>query len=114
MTLADLTENIMAGIWKVGENFIRRTVKTVVTSIQHLKPILIVFDPTIFGEQEVHIIAVDTVNFITEEFRLNPSTKWFDYKSNSSGLKYQFAMAIRRVSCLHLAAFILLNNSTTC
>jgi hypothetical protein len=31
-----------------------------------------------------------------DEFRLNPSSKWFDHKSNGAGLKYEVAMALRR------------------
>jgi len=40
-----------------------------------------------FRDEEVHIISVDGVNFITQEFGLEPDPKWFDHKSLSSGLK---------------------------
>jgi hypothetical protein len=50
---------------------------------------LIKFDVDEFGA-EVHVVTVDTVNFIIDEPRKNPSGKWFDKKSHSAGmcLKY--------------------------
>lgn len=39
--------------------------------------------------------TVDGVNFITEEFRMGPHGKWYDPKSKSSGLKYEFAVSVR-------------------
>ena len=36
-----------------------------------------------------------TLSPLLDEFRLNPSSKWFDFKKNSAGLKYEFAMALR-------------------
>ena len=33
---------------------------------------------------------------ITQDFRTDPSTKWYDFKSHSSGLKYEYAMSIRK------------------
>ena len=62
--------------------------------IQSLKEKKIVFDG--FADDEVHWITVDTVNFQTQEFRLDPSSDWFDFKSHGSGLKYELACAIRR------------------
>lgn len=49
-----------------------------------------------FHSEEVHIISVDGVNFSTQEFRLDPSSKWFDHKTKSAGLTYELALAIRR------------------
>ena len=48
-----------------------------------------------FDPKEIHWITADTVNFRTQEFRLQPLAGWFDYKSHSSGLKYEFACALR-------------------
>ena len=39
--------------------------------------------------------TVDCFTFIVQEFRLDPSTKWFDYKTHSCGLKYEFCLATR-------------------
>lgn len=50
-----------------------------------------------FEDDEVLIIlTVDGVNFITEEFWMDPHGKWFDHKSKSSGLKYEFAVSLRK------------------
>ena len=46
---------------------------------------LIKFDVDDFGG-EVHVVGVDTVNFIMQEDRKNPSKKWFDKKSHSAGI----------------------------
>ena len=42
------------------------------------------------------------MNFITEEFRLNPSTQHFDHKSHSCGLKYEFAISIWSNHCVSI------------
>ena len=39
--------------------------------------------------------SVDCATFMTHEFRLDPSAGWFDYKTHSSGLKYEFCLAVR-------------------
>ena len=46
---------------------------------------MITFDPDEFGD-EVHVVTVDCVNFIVQEPRSDPSTKWFDQKSHSAGM----------------------------
>ena len=62
--------------------------------IQFLKEKVIKFEG--FDAREVYWISVDTVTFVTEEFCLDPSSEWFDWKSHGSGLKYEFALALRR------------------
>lgn len=73
-------------------------VKDIGRKIQSFKERLIKFDPNLFDEDEINWVTVDCVNFTTLEFRQNPSTAWYDHKSNSSGLKYEFALPIRHVS----------------
>ena len=46
--------------------------------------VIIAFDSDEFGE-EVHVMSVDTVNFIVNEPRDDPGKKWFDKKSASAG-----------------------------
>lgn len=87
---------MLAGRWKYGEDYIRRAVRENAASIQSLKPRVIRFAG--FAEGEIHWVTVDGSNFDTEEFRLDPSTKWYNHKSHSSGVKYEFALAIQRVS----------------
>ena len=39
--------------------------------------------------------TVDCSSFMVQEFWLDPSTEWFDYKTHSCGLKYDFFLATR-------------------
>ena len=97
MLRTDDPEHVLAGRWGYGEDHIRSKVKEIGEKIQSFKVRLIKFDPNLFDDDEVHWITVDCVNFITQEFRQDPSTAWYDPKSNSSGLKYEFALSIRHV-----------------
>ena len=36
------------------------------------------------------------MNFVCEEFRCDPSSDWYNYKKNGAGVKYEFALALRR------------------
>ena len=88
------TEPVLSGRWDYCNDHIRKMTKVYVKMIQSLKEKKITFDG--FDPDEIHLISVDTVNFRTQEFRLDPSSDWFDVKSHSSGLKYEFACALRR------------------
>ena len=58
-------------------------------------------DKIVFGgfeEGEDFLFGIDTVHFNTNEFRLDPSSKWYNFKSNCAGLKYEIAMSIRRAA----------------
>ena len=39
--------------------------------------------------------TVDCTTFMVQEFRQDPSTSWFDYKTHSCGLKYETCLATR-------------------
>jgi hypothetical protein len=71
-TFLDDVEHVLAGRWKFGEDYIREEVKANAKRIQSLKSKVIRFDIEDFGRQEIHLITVDTVNFLAQEFRLNP------------------------------------------
>ena len=89
------TERVLSARWRYGDLMhIRNTVKDIAKKIASMEKDVIVFGG--FENDEVYIFGVDTVHFITQEFRLDPSSKWYDFKSHSSGLKYEFAMAISR------------------
>ena len=92
----DEVEHVLAGRWKYGEDYIRSVVQDNTRKIQSLKPKVILFAG--FDDQEIHVVSVDCSSYDTEEFRLEPSTKWYNHKSNSAGLKYEYAVALRRVS----------------
>jgi hypothetical protein len=44
---------------------------------------------------EVYICSVDGVHFGIQEPRKDPGAKWYDHKSNSAGLAYEIALAVR-------------------
>eukprot|EP00984_Skeletonema_dohrnii_P017462 scaffold7958_cov80-Skeletonema_dohrnii-CCMP3373.AAC.3 len=94
------TEHCMAGVWKYGEEFCRKKVREIADNIRSLFEDKITFDESMFDPDEVHWLTVDTVTYITQEFRGNPSTGWYDPKSKSSGLKYEFALPVRHNSCV--------------
>ncbi len=93
-------ESVLAGRWNYDESVCRDKCRETTRRIQSFRERLIVFDPSIFRPEEIHIITVDCVNFITQEFRLDPHTKWFDHKSHSSGLKYEFAISVWQSHCV--------------
>jgi len=100
-------EHVLAGRWGYSEEYIGPKLKEIGKRIQSFVSKVIVFDPNLFDEREIHIITVDTFNCTTEEMRQTPSTAFYDHKSNSCGLKYEAALPIRHVSA-HVE-YILLN-----
>ena len=72
ITLLDDVEHVLAGRWKFGEDYIREEVKANAKRIQSLKSNVIRFDIKDFGVHEIHLLSVDTVNFLAQEFRLDP------------------------------------------
>ena len=47
--------------------------------------------------------TVDCSTFMCFEMRLDPSTEWFDYKTHSAGLKYEFCLATREPKICHIS-----------
>lgn len=88
------TERVLSARWGYGDlQGMREKVKDYVMKIQSLEADMIKLDG--FDEKEPYLFGIDCVHMTTWEFRLDPSVKWYDFKSSSSGLKYEFAMAIR-------------------
>ncbi len=78
------TEHAMSGTWGFGcTKYIRNTLKEYAEKMASLVDIKIVFGG--FDEKEMIVFSVDSVHFTANEFRLDPSAKWFDFKSHSSG-----------------------------
>jgi hypothetical protein len=88
------TRPVLAGRWGSCEEYIGPKVKEYAKMIQSLKTKKIRFGE--FDPDEIYIITVDGVHFVTNEFRLDPSGKWYDHKRNCAGLTYEFAMSIRK------------------
>jgi hypothetical protein len=94
------TEKVLSGRWDYCEDHIRCKIKWYGSKLQALKEKKIVFGN--FNEDEIHWITVDTVNFGAEEFRGDPSTKYYNHKNNGVGFKYEFACALRRPDLVHI------------
>ena len=67
-------EHVLAGKWNFCEEHIGQKLKEYARMIQSLKDEKIVFDG--WEDDECHIVTADGVNFMTQEFRLDPSSKW--------------------------------------
>ncbi|KAL7499474.1 hypothetical protein ACHAWT_007755 [Skeletonema menzelii] len=93
-------EHCMSGLWGFGEEFCRKKVREIAENIRSFFEEKITLDISMFDPDEVHWLSVDTVTYITQEFRGTPSTKWYDPKSKSSGLKYEYAVPVRHNCCV--------------
>jgi hypothetical protein len=76
---------LLAGRWLRGERWLGPVLRKNGKMIQSLMHDKIKFK---FADSKyiTYLASYDTVNFKTTEFRLDPSNKWFDPKSHSSGL----------------------------
>jgi len=93
-------ETVLAGRWNYDESVCRDKCRKTTRRIESFRERLNVFDTSKFMPDQVHVISVDGVNFITQEFREDPGTKWFDHKSHSSSLKYEFALSLWEDHCV--------------
>jgi hypothetical protein len=88
------TERQLSGVWTFSDlQYIRDTVKSYTKLMASMEEDVIIFGG--FGE-EIHCFGIDGIHFTTTEFRLNPSSEWYNFKNGGAGLKYEFAMAIYR------------------
>ena len=88
----DDTEEVLAGRYGIAVKTVKQSCKVTVTMIQGLYQEKIKL--TVTGG-EILAFSVDGVNFSTFEFAKDPSSKYYDHKSNSAGVKYEIAIAIR-------------------
>ena len=86
----DDSEHVFAGRWRHHKDTLRKHTWETLQVLACVGDDLITFDPEEFGD-EVHIVTVDCVNFIVQEPRGDPSTKWFDQKSHSAGKFSQYS-----------------------
>ena len=93
-------ESVLVARWNYDESKCSDKCHKTTRRIDSFRERLIIFDTSKFTPDQVHIISVDGVNFITQEFRGDPGTKWFDHKSHSSGLKYEFALSLWENHCV--------------
>ena len=77
------TYPVLSGRWKFSEEFIMKSVADYESLIEVLSKKKIVFEL----KHDLKLgRSVDCCNFMIQEMRLDPSSKWYDHKSNSSGL----------------------------
>ena len=78
------TYPVLSGRWKFSEEYIAKSVVEYRFLIAKLSWKKIVFE-LMHGNLRLGR-TVDCCNFMIQEMRLDPSSKWFDHKSNSCGL----------------------------
>lgn len=77
-------QSVLSARWCRCEEYVGKTVKVCARMIQSLKVKKIQF---VFSHNKHYKASVDCSNFETQhEFRLDPSSQWYDHKSNSPGL----------------------------
>jgi hypothetical protein len=69
-------------------------VKHIYTRLQHLKAKKIKFGP--FDSERVYLSTVDCVHFKTNEFRMDPNSKWYSHKHNGAGVSNKVVVEICR------------------
>ena len=82
----------MSGRWGFGEEFCRDTVKHIALRLQHLKGKKIQFAP--FDSKRIYLGTVDCVHCETNEFRMDPNSKWYSHKHNDAGVSYEVVVDI--------------------
>ena len=87
------TEHVLSGRWGLHVETIRNKVRSYVTFIQSLLADKVRWGP--FDVNEVFLVTVDGVHCRIAEPRTDPGSKWYDHKTNSAGVAYEVALAIR-------------------
>ncbi len=88
------TRTVVARQWGFCEEHIALQVKEYMERIQSLFNQTVSFDK--FNKDEVYIVGVDAIHFITNKFHKDLSTAWFDFKNNGAGLTYEFSLALQQ------------------
>lgn len=83
---------VMSGRWKYCEEYIGSKVVEYGFKMRKVAMRKIKFEL----DDDIELgRSVDCTTCKVQEFRLDPSTAWFDYKTHSCGLKYETCLAIR-------------------
>lgn len=88
----------MTSRWGWDEKHIGEKIKKVGKQLQSASQMVIVLNLSDFDPKEIIILSIDCVNYATTEFRLDPSTEWFNHKGHGPGLKYEYALRVHDVS----------------
>ena len=76
----------MSGRWGFGEQYCRENVRDYVSRIQSLKSKKISFDGL---DPKCQFLPIDTVHIRSQEFRCDPSSKWYSHKSNGPAVSFE-------------------------
>ena len=76
--------HVLEGRWGYCEDYIRTRTNRCKAMLQALRRNKMKFEDS--NNNSVIIGSLDTVSFTVQEFRLDPSSKWYDQKSHSAGL----------------------------
>jgi hypothetical protein len=82
-------ETDLAGRFKCCEKTVEKKCKEYSKLFQSFKNVKVRFGGF---DERVYQFAVDAQNYNTHEFRMSPSAKWYNHKSHSSGVKYEYAV----------------------
>ena len=82
-------ETDLAGRFKCCEKTVEKKCKEYCKLFQSFKDAMVRFSGF---DERVYQYDVDCQNYDTYEFRMSPSTKWYNHKSHSSGVKYEYAV----------------------
>jgi len=80
------TEEVMAGRWGYGEKHIREVVREYVQWIGALKEFKITFKGL---DPNCKYAPIDDTHVRVEEFKCDPSSKWYSHKFNGPGLGFE-------------------------
>ncbi len=79
----------MLGRWGYGKEFCLDTVKDFASRLQSLKSKKYIFGPYDSNLKGTYLGIIDCVHCETNEFRTNPSSKWYSHKHNGAGVLYE-------------------------
>ena len=92
--------HLLVGRYDCCEYTVERKTKEYVRLIQSFKEELIRWEG--FDPRLVFQFTVDCANYLTNEFRLDPSSGWYDHKSHSAGVKYEYACHLYESKCVSM------------
>ena len=79
----------LAGRYGCCEKTVEKKTREYTKLFQSFKDLKVRFDGF---DQRTYQFSVDGQNYDTYEYRMDPSSKWYNHKSHSSGLKYEYAV----------------------
>lgn len=93
-------ETDLAGRYGCCERTVEDKTKVYTKLFASFKSSKIRFDG--FKQGYVYQLVVDDSDSPCEEFRCDPSARWYSHKSNSAGLKYEYAIHLWESRCVSM------------